>query len=34
MVIGGYGEDGPVTQVETLWPGYNDGGFDKERSPE
>ena len=18
-------EDGPVTQVETLWPGYNDG---------
>ena len=28
MVIGGYGEDGPVTQVETLWPGYDDG-YDK-----
>ena len=25
VVLGGVGEDGPVTQVETLWPGYDDG---------
>ena len=27
-MIGGQGEDGPVTQVETLWPGFDDG-YDK-----
>ena len=25
VVLGGIGEDGPVMQVETLWPGYDDG---------
>ena len=28
VVLGGIGEDGPVSQVETLWPGFDDG-YDK-----